>query len=69
MFEKKKDIFLKNPCAKLRLVPKSDSVRPIMTFYKRFKVPHKEKLHRVGIYLKNAKIVLRTIKRALAGIK
>lgn len=57
---------MNTPCAKLRLVPKSDSVRPIMTFYKKFKDPKTHKSYRVGNYLKNAKIVLRTLKRSLA---
>lgn len=66
MFMKRNDLLETTPCAKLRLVPKSDSVRPIMTFYKKFRDPQKKKLMRVGNYLKNAKIVLRTLKRALA---
>lgn len=66
MFQKKNDLLERKPCAKLRLVPKSDSVRPIMTFYKKFRDDKKKKLMRVGNYLQNAKVVLRTLKRALA---
>lgn len=62
-----KDHLENNPCAKLRLVPKSDSVRPIMTFYKKFKDPKSAKLLKVGHYLKNAKIVLRGWRRILGG--
>lgn len=62
-----KDNLENNPCAKLRLVPKSDSVRPIMTFYKKFKDPKSAKLLKVGHYLKNAKIVLRGWRRILGG--
>lgn len=64
---KPKDYLENNPCAKLRLVPKSDSVRPIMTFYKKFKDPKSSKLLKVGHYLKNAKIVLRGWRRILGG--
>lgn len=67
IFERKNDLLISRPCAKLRLVPKSDSVRPIMTFYKRFKDPsgYQNKHVKVGHYLKNAKIVLRTLKRTM----
>ena len=64
---KSKDFLENNPCAKLRLVPKSDSVRPIMTFYKKFRDPKSTKLLKVGAYLKNAKIVLRGWRRILGG--
>ena len=60
-----KDFLENNPCAKLRLVPKSDSVRPIMTFYKKFRDPKSTKFVKVGAYLKNAKIVLRGWRRIL----
>lgn len=60
-----KDYLENNPCAKLRLVPKSDSVRPIMTFYKKFRDPKSTKYLKVGAYLKNAKIVLRGWRRIL----
>lgn len=67
-YNKRHDLVVNNPCAKLRLVPKSDSVRPIMTFYKRFidKNTSEKKLVKVGNYLRHAKVVLRTLKRALA---
>jgi hypothetical protein len=66
-FKIPKDYLENNPCAKLRLVPKSDSVRPIMTFYKKFRDPKSPKLLKVGQYLKNAKIVLRGWRRILGG--
>ena len=66
LYQEKSNNWLENhPCAKLRLVPKSDSVRPIMTFYKRFRDPKSNKLLKVGAYLKNAKIVLRGWRRIL----
>ena len=67
-FQKRRDLVLHNPCAKLRLVPKSDSVRPIMTFYKKFvdSASSDKKPIKVGNYLRKAKVVLRTLKRTMA---
>jgi telomerase reverse transcriptase len=64
-FVKREERFENIPIAKLRLVPKSDSVRPIMTFYKKFREPKTGKLTKVGMYLQYAKIVLRSFKRVL----
>ena len=64
-FVKREERFENIPTAKLRLVPKSDSVRPIMTFYKKFREPKTGKLIKVGNYLQWAKIILRSFKRVL----
>ncbi len=50
------------PTAKLRFVPKNDSLRPIMTFHGRFKDPKSGKYTRMSTYLNPVKIVLRSIK-------
>jgi hypothetical protein len=37
--EKDETIYEYSPTAKLRFVPKNNSLRPIMTFYKKFRDP------------------------------
>lgn len=48
--------------AKLRFVPKNNSLRPIMTFFKKFKDPSSKKLTKAKTYLNSVKIILRTLK-------
>ncbi len=50
------------PIAKLRFVPKNNSLRPIMTFYRKFRDNQTNKLTKAKNYLKPVKIVLRSIK-------
>lgn len=50
------------PMAKLRFVPKNNSLRPIMTFFKKFKDPSSKKLTKAKTYLNSVKIILRTLK-------
>lgn len=60
------DKLLERPIAKLRFVPKNDSLRPIMTFYRRFKDVKTNKTTRMQNYLMQTKIVLRSIKFILS---
>lgn len=57
---------IERPIGKLRFVPKGDSVRPIMTFHKRFRDARLNKLVRIATYLNPIKVVLRSVKYALA---
>ena len=64
--EKNKLSYMKeSPIAKLRFVPKFDSLRPIMTFYRKFKDTNSRKLVRVKNFLHPVKIVLRSVKQSL----
>lgn len=53
------------PCGKLRFVPKNDSVRPIMTFHRRFRDSKLNKAQKISVFLTPVKIVLRNIKYTL----
>jgi len=57
---------VERPLGKLRFVPKNDSLRPIMTFHKRFRDVKHNKLVRIASYLTPVKIVLRSVKHSLA---
>lgn len=57
---------IERPLGKLRFVPKNDSLRPIMTFHKRFRDVKHNKLVRIASYLTPVKIVLRSVKHSLA---
>lgn len=66
ILEKSKLSYMKeSPIAKLRFVPKNDSLRPIMTFYRKFKDANSRKLVRAKNYLHPVKIVLRSVKQSL----
>lgn len=60
------DKLLDRPIAKLRFVPKNDSLRPIMTFYRRFRDAKTNKTTRMQHYLMQVKIVLRSVKLILS---
>ena len=60
------DKLLDRPIAKLRFVPKNDSLRPIMTFYRRFRDTKTNKTTRMQHYLMQVKIVLRSVKLVLS---
>jgi hypothetical protein len=55
------------PTAKLRFVPKNNSLRPIMTFYKKFRDPETNKFVKAMNFLNSVKIVLRTLKEDLSA--
>jgi hypothetical protein len=57
---------IERPLGKLRFVPKNDSLRPIMTFHKRFRDVKQNKLIRIASFLTPVKIVLRSIKYSLS---
>lgn len=61
-----KSMMADTPCAKLRFVPKKDSARPIMTFYKKFMDFETKRETRMTQYLKKPKIVLRILKDKLS---
>lgn len=56
---------VERPSGKLRFVPKNDSVRPIMTFHRRFRDAKVNKTQKISTFLTPVKIVLRNIKYTL----
>lgn len=62
----KNNQIIERPIGKLRFVPKGDSLRPIMTFHKRFRDSKQNKLVRIATYLNPIKTVLRSVKYSLS---
>ena len=56
------------PIGKLRFVPKRNSLRPLMTFFKQFENKKKGSTFvKMSKYLYSVKIVLRSVKKKLSG--
>lgn len=55
------------PLGKLRFVPKRNSLRPLMTFFKKFLNKKSTRMERISKYLQPVKIVLRSVKKLLSG--
>lgn len=55
------------PLGKLRFVPKRNSLRPLMTFFKKFLNKKTARMERISKFLQPVKIVLRSVKKLLSG--
>ena len=55
------------PLGKLRFVPKRNSLRPLMSFFKKFLNKKTARMERISKYLQPVKIVLRSVKKNLSG--
>jgi hypothetical protein len=62
-----KEQLLSIPVGKLRFVPKRNSLRPLMTFFKKFMNKKSSRMERIAKYLQPVKIVLRSVKKILSG--
>jgi hypothetical protein len=67
MKNKTKDQISLIPIGKLRFVPKRNSLRPLMTFFKKFLNKKSSRLEKIARYLQPVKIVLRSVKKLLSG--
>ena len=66
--EDKKKMLKCRPIGKLRFVPKRNSLRPLMTFFKQFENKKKGSTFvKMSKYLYSVKIVLRSVKKKLSG--
>lgn len=65
--EATKERLVSIPLGKLRFVPKRNSLRPLMTFFKKFLNKKSTRMERISKYLQPVKIVLRSVKKLLSG--
>lgn len=63
--EKTDEYKVENPISKLRFVPKTDNVRPIMTFYKQFYDDSLKRNVKIKYYLKDSGALMRMLQQQL----